>query len=426
MNKILKKHKVRRNFLITLFVIVFINVLSLSFWYEIKIKPTLQNIDNIKQIVMNEKLNNNYKSFINLEEDLKNISNEYNINFEIINENNQILKIGKLEKNDMCLFNKFIKIQNNNYVISAYLPNNVRITNLILSLIIFQIIIIVILMIFTYLLAGQSIITPIEKIINDIRNYKFGKKPIRNEINNELDVIQNEFVNLVDSLEEEKQEQKRIIASISHDIKTPLTSIIGYSSLMEDNLTKKELKEYSNKVHDKALHIKDILGTFDDYLANYDNKKLKLSLISIKDIIKQLDDDYKIELNNKNIDFKIKTNCEKEKLNVDILKMKRVFSNIISNSIKFVPKNGKISIDISKQDDYIVFLISDNGKGVEEENINKIFDPFFTTDAGRKISGLGLSICKEFVEIHNGTISAYNDNGFVIKIKLPVYKEKER
>ncbi len=426
MNKILKKHKVRRNFLITLFVIVFINVLSLSFWYEIKIKPTLQNIGNIKQIVMNEKLNNNYKSFINLEEDLKNISNEYKINFEIINENNQILKIGKLEKNDMCLFNKFIKIQNNNYVISAYLPNNVRITNLILSLIIFQIIIIVLLMIFTYLLAGHSIITPIEKIINDIRNYKFGKKPIRNEINNELDVIQNEFVNLVDSLEEEKQEQKRIIASISHDIKTPLTSIIGYSSLMEDNLTKKELKEYSNKVHDKALHIKDILGTFDDYLANYDNKKLKLSLISIKDIIKQLDDDYKIELNNKNIDFKIKTNCEKEKLNVDILKMKRVFSNIISNSIKFVPENGKISIDISKQDDYIVFLISDNGKGVEEENINKIFDPFFTTDAGRKISGLGLSICKEFVEIHNGTISAYNDNGFVIKIKLPVYKEKER
>ena len=117
MNKILKKHKVRRNFLITLFVIVFINVLSLSFWYEIKIKPTLQNIGNIKQIVMNEKLNNNYKSFINLEEDLKNISNEYKINFEIINENNQILKIGKLEKNDMCLFNKFIKIQNNNYVI---------------------------------------------------------------------------------------------------------------------------------------------------------------------------------------------------------------------------------------------------------------------------------------------------------------------
>ena len=52
MNKILKKHKVRRNFLITLFVIVFINVLSLSFWYEIKINPTLQNIDNIKQIVM--------------------------------------------------------------------------------------------------------------------------------------------------------------------------------------------------------------------------------------------------------------------------------------------------------------------------------------------------------------------------------------
>ena len=367
-----------------------------------------------------------YSSYEELEKNIDSLSQEYDVILNIVDEENNTLKDNKPQETNLEIFSTFTKVDNHLYIINGYFSKEINPVNIILSLISFQIIIVAILMISAYIFTGHLIITPIEKIINDLRNYKFGKKPARNEVNNELDVIQNEFVNLVDSLEEEKQEQKRIIASISHDIKTPLTSIIGYSSLMEDNLTKKELKEYSNKVHDKALHIKDILGTFDDYLANYDNKKLKLSLISIKDIIKQLDDDYKIELNNKNIDFKIKTNCEKEKLNVDILKMKRVFSNIISNSIKFVPENGKISIDISKQDDYIVFLISDNGKGVEEENINKIFDPFFTTDAGRKISGLGLSICKEFVEIHNGTISAYNDNGFVIKIKLPVYKEKER
>ena len=426
MINIFKNHKVRRNFIITLFIIVLINVISLVTWYYLRIKPSLENIENTKEIIINEKIAPSYSSYEDLEKNINSLTQEYDVILNIVDENNNILKDNQPQKNNLEIFSTFTKVDNKLYIINGYFSKKINPVNIILSLISFQIIIVAILMISAYIFTGHLILTPIENLINDIRNYKFGKKPVRNEVNNELDVIQNEFVNLVDSLEAEKKEQKRIIASISHDIKTPLTSIIGYSSLMEDNLSKKEIKEYSTKVHEKALHIKDILATFDDYLVNYDKQKITLSVVSIKDLINELNEDYKIELNNKNIEFNITTDCENAKLNIDILKIKRVFSNIISNSAKFVPKKGLINITILKKNNYIEFSIADNGPGVDENIIDKLFDPFFTTDPSRKISGLGLSICKEFIEVHKGTIKAYNDHGLTIKFKLPVYNEKDK
>lgn len=426
MINIFKNHKVRRNFIITLFIIVLINVISLVTWYYLRIKPSLNNIENTKETIINEKIAPSYSSYEELEKNIDSLSQEYDVILNIVDEENNTLKDNKPQETNLEIFSTFTKVDNHLYIINGYFSKEINPVNIILSLISFQIIIVAILMISAYIFTGHLIITPIEKIINDLRNYKFGKKPARNEVNNELDVIQNEFVNLVDSLEAEKKEQKRIIASISHDIKTPLTSIIGYSSLMEDNLSKKEIKEYSTKVHEKALHIKDILATFDDYLVNYDKQKITLSVVSIKDLINELNEDYKIELNNKNIEFNITTDCENAKLNIDILKIKRVFSNIISNSAKFVPKKGLINITILKKNNYIEFTIADNGPGVDEKIIDKLFDPFFTTDPSRKISGLGLSICKEFIEVHKGTIKAYNDHGLTIKFKLPVYNEKDK
>ena len=117
-------------------------------------------------------------------------------------------------------------------------------SSMIFGLIIFQIALVSIIMAFVFVFVRLKLISPVENIVKDIRNYKLGKKPKRANVNGELGIIQNEFVNLVDSLENEKSEQNRIIASISHDIKTPLTSIIGYSNLIKDgSVSKKEIKE---------------------------------------------------------------------------------------------------------------------------------------------------------------------------------------
>ena len=192
-------------------------------------------------------------------------------------------------------------------------------------------------MLLIFLFAKDKIIKPVNRIIENIRNYKFGKRPSRVVIDNEFSLIQNEFVSLVDSLEEEKKEQNRIIASISHDIKTPLTSILGYSNLIEEEkLTKEEIKKYNQKIYEKALHLKNILATFDDYLVNQREQKLELTSIKIKDLVKEIEKDYKLELENNGVELVIKTDIEESTITLDITKFKRIISNLISNSMRYL------------------------------------------------------------------------------------------
>lgn len=420
---------IKKRFFILVSIIVIINACSLGFWYNFKIKPTFIHNEKISQKIEDRELKNEYASKKELKKELHRISEKYAVKFEVVDDERKLVLNVDVKDADFLLFSDIVKIQDETFILTAYLHRDFSVASMIISMIFFQIFIIFILMTSTFYATGRTIINPIQKIVNDIRSYKFGKKPVKNEVNTELDLIQNEFVNLVDSLEEEKKEQNRIIASISHDIKTPLTSIIGYSTLLDDDtLSKEEIKKYSVKINEKAIHIKNILGTFDEYLTSYDNKKLKLTNIRVKDIIKDLIADYKIELESKNIKFILNNKCGTEVVKVDVLKLKRVFSNIISNSIRYVPQdNGLIEIDISCDDKNVYFSVRDNGPGIDEKIIDKVFDPFFTTDQSRKISGLGLSICKEFIEMLDGEISLKNDQGLVVSFSIPIsYRIKSK
>lgn len=425
MKKIFDESVLKKRIFIIVCIIVVVNIVSLLLWYNFRIKPAFIYNNEVRKIIEVNELKKEYEDKETFEKELDRIAKKYNAKFRVVDENkNEILTID-VKDADFFLFSDVISVGDEMYILNAYLHRNFSVTSMTISLIVFQIFVIFVLMTSTFFATGKTIINPIQRIVSDIRNYKFGKKPVKNEVNTELDIIQNEFVNLVDSLEEEKKEQNRIIASISHDIKTPLTSIIGYSSLMDDdNLSIEEVREYSKKINEKAKHIKSILGTFDDYLTNYDNKKLKLDNILVKDIISEINSDYKIELNNNGIEFNVECDCSNVLIKVDVLKLKRIISNIISNSIRYVSDDGRIDVLVTKEENFVRFSIRDNGSGVDEKIIDKIFDPFFTTDSSRKISGLGLSIVKEFVEMHGGEIVAKNNDGFMIEFTIPISDEK--
>lgn len=418
----MKKRKLKRKIShITAFIII-INVLSMCLWYQLRIKPLLFTIKDIEKEITEQDLNYKYQCKEELLSDIELISNKYNIKFSLKNIYEEELTDYKITDKDTFLFIKVINIEDDFYILKAYLNRKINTLNIVIELILFQILVVTLFMFLILIFTRNKIIKPTEKIIDEIRNYKLGHTPKKVNVNNEFDLIHNEFVTLVDTLEEEKNEQNRIISSISHDIKTPLTSIIGYSSLIEENkLTKEEIINYNKKINSKALHIKNLLNTFDEYLANHNNQTLKLDIIRIKDIIDDLNNDYKIELENNNIDFFINTKLSDEYVLVDVLKLKRIFSNMISNSVRFIKdRKGLITISITKEDKYYKFVVSDNGCGVDEEILSKIFEPLFTTDKSRKNSGLGLSICKEFVEMHGGSIRAYNNiTGLSIEFMIP-------
>ena len=394
-----------------------INAVLIVGWLSVRTTPALNKIEEFK-VSISKEINKDYSSVDDLIENLNKYSKEKNISYTLKDSNNKELV---KSKEGMNFFSGFIEINNEIYYINFTSLNRENILKLIREGCIFQIIIFLVLYVLIFITARNIIIKPTEEITNDIKNYKFGKKIERRKINGELGLIQNEFVNLTERLEEEKKEQNRIIASISHDIKTPLTSIIGYADLISEEDDLKTIKQHNNKITDKALNLKEILSSFDDYLVNYENSPLKLTKVKIKDIVNELNNDYKIDLENNNIEFEIITKLNKDEINVDTLKLKRIFSNLISNSTRYLSSEGKITISITKDENNYIFKIYDNGKGVYENILDKLFSPFFTTDKSRKISGLGLSICKEFVELHGGSIKANNvKKGFEIEFTIPI------
>ncbi len=409
----MKKKSISRKILIGLIFITTVNILTLGLWFLCNVEPMVNRKKALKKEIVTKEIKDNYQSLDNLIFDLDNIKKEKEITFSI--EKEKALK----DKQDLYLFSKKVLINSESYIVNAYFYKNMSILKLILELLAFQSILLTICMFLVFLFARDKIIKPVNKIIDAIRNYKFGKKPEPVPAENEFALIQNEFVSLVDSLEEEKKEQNRIIASISHDIKTPLTSILGYSNLIEEeNLTKEEIKKYNKKIYEKALHLKNVLATFDDYLINQKEQKLELTSIKIKDLVEEIEKDYKLELMNNGVELIIKTSLEKEIIKLDIVKFKRIISNLISNSMRYLNNNGEVLIEITSDKDNYFFHFKDNGPGVEEKILDKVFEPLFTTDNSRKISGLGLSICKEFVLMHGGSITGYNDNGFNIDFSI--------
>lgn len=370
---------------------------------------------------------------------LESSDNLYNTIVQIVDQKNAIITVkdkfgnllysnnkGSIE--NLYVATSIIEVNKETFIITYCDDNIASIPNylIIQNFMIFQVVLGIVIIAFGLMFANSKLLNPIVKLQRDVRNYKDGIKPSKRKVKTSIDEVQNTFVELVDNLEEERQKQNRIIASISHDIKTPLTSIIGYSNRLNtaklNDVTK---NKYVEKIYNKSLVMKELIEEFDDYLSCNIEDNLKRQPIKISDLVEMLKSDYLDELEEKNIDFEIKTNCLKSYIYVDVFKMKRVFSNIITNSVNHLEKAKKhISIKITKKKKNILFSISDNGTGVKKEHLDKIFEPLFTTDPSRKISGLGLSICKQIIESHDGKIAATNNIEGGLKITFTLKEGK--
>ena len=413
----MSRRTLRKAIILLLTFSLILTITSLFIWNIAYLNPLEKDIEKQANLIKEKLLNNNYQTYKELITTLDDIPN---INYSIESTTHEITQGGKKNNNKTEIFSELVEIENKNYLLKVYSNKILNPSEIIKNFFFFYAIMTFVITLVIGIMLERLIIKPINSILSEIKDYKFGTKPKKKKIKNEIDVIQNEFVELTDSLNEKNKEQNRIIASISHDLKTPLTSVIGYSNLMlNKNITKKQIEKYNEQINLKAKNMKEILNTFDEYLVDNTNQSLKLETIKIGYLLKHLHDDYYLDLKSNNIDFVIECDCKEEYIKVDISKIRRIFSNIISNSVRYIVTRGIIKIKVESKNNYFIFTISDNGKGIDEKYINKIFDPFFTTDKGRKISGLGLSICKEFIEMHGGSIKGYNNLGFTVEFTIP-------
>ncbi|MBO3444306.1 HAMP domain-containing sensor histidine kinase [Clostridium sp. CCUG 7971] len=254
------------------------------------------------------------------------------------------------------------------------------------------------------------------------RKFKLGY-PDRNlekllvEINNYLEETQNYKLKYIKREEDIRKE----IENISHDLRTPLTSIRGYLELIDDeDITENEKKDYIQIVEKRAKVLQNLIQDFYD-LSRLENNDYNFN-IEIIDINKELKEQILMFYNdfeNKNIDVDIKLEEKPMFVNLDKNAIERVFHNLIQNATKY--SKSKFCISMNRTDNGIIIELKNDVDDINKEELDLLFNRFYIKDNSRSrdSSGLGLTITKFLVESMNGKIEAKLDKGYIIfKIKF--------
>lgn len=252
------------------------------------------------------------------------------------------------------------------------------------------------------------------------------------ELCNDFEIMRVRLKDSVTMKNKYDENRKLIVSSISHDLKTPITSIKGYVEGILDGVANTEEKvfDYLKIINMKADYMNIII---DDLLLH---SKLDLNQIPYNfestDIVNYFEDcicECEGELKKYNIDMSLDNQLVTTRLvKIDREKLRRVIINIIDNARKYMDKeHGKINIELRETNASIIIEIRDNGMGIDEEEVNKIFNRFYRIDKSRnetKGSGLGLAIAKQIVEDHKGRIWAISHGNEGTSILMTLGKNR--
>ncbi len=239
-------------------------------------------------------------------------------------------------------------------------------------------------------------------------------------------------------LEEANKVKNDFIASVTHELKTPLNSILGFSEILLDKsagpLNEKQIEYLKNiEISGKRL-LKMILSIINISKIGAHHIDFIMSNFSIKEVINQAVNGMLPLISKKKIKFSEKIEILNEIIIGDVQKVRQIIDNLLSNAVKFTSENGRIELRIKVQDKffknniyikYILIEVEDTGIGISPENITKIFEKFVQIDHNISGSGLGLAICKKFVGFHGGEIGVKSvpGAGSTFYFTLPIINE---
>lgn len=269
-------------------------------------------------------------------------------------------------------------------------------------------------------------------------NLDFELKPMAEDELGELcQDLEEMRIRLKDNAEEKlryDRESKELISNISHDLKTPVTTIKGYAEGIMDGVadTPEKMQKYIRTIYNKADEMNTLINELTLYTKIDTNRiPYNFNTLSVNAYFNDCAEDLSIELESKNVEFGYFNYVETDvKVIADPEQIRRVIHNIVNNSLKYMDKpKGKINLRVKDVGDFVQIELEDNGKGIAAKDLPSIFDRFYRTDASRNSSkggsGIGLSIVKKIVEEHGGKIWATSreETGTTMYFVLRKYQE---
>lgn len=259
------------------------------------------------------------------------------------------------------------------------------------------------------------------------------------EVRGDLGRIIQSINGLVDStvtaIEEERrieQSKDELITNVSHDIRTPLTSIIGYLGLVEDKQyhSEEELLKYTHTAYMKAKHMKSLVEDLFEYTkVRQPGVPIYYLTFDMVQLVEQLAVDFELEASKKGIDIEVNATPSQIMMEGDTEKLVRVFNNLITNALKYGKGATKICIDLEKNGTEIKITVRNNGEMIPKKSLEQLFDRFYRVEESRSQAtggtGLGLAIAQSIIALHGGYIYAKSNSEWTsFIIHLPIQKNK--
>jgi len=255
------------------------------------------------------------------------------------------------------------------------------------------------------------------------------------ELSGDLAKVVTSINGLVDStvaaIEDERKIEKskdELITNVSHDIRTPLTSIIGYLGLIEDRQfhNQEDLLKYTHTAYVKAKQMKLLVDDLFEYTkVRQPSVPINSINFDMAQLIEQLAADFELEADKNDMIIQVNANPASIKMDGDTEKLVRVFNNLLSNALKYGKGGKNIVIDVEKVGTEAVIAVRNDGPPIPKKSLDQLFDRFYRVEESRSQetggTGLGLAIAQSIIALHGGYIYATSDNrwtSFIIHLPL--------
>lgn len=260
--------------------------------------------------------------------------------------------------------------------------------------------------------------------------------PISGSMNDVVASINTLVDSTVAAMEEERkieQSKDELITNVSHDIRTPLTSIIGYLGLIEDKQygTMEDVERYIHIAYTKALQMKVLVNDLFEYTkVRQPSTPLSIQELNLGRFLEQIAAEFELESSKQHMDIEVFMNTEPLMIEVDVDKIARVFNNLISNALKYGKGGTWIHITAEKIGTEAIISVINDGNKIPKESLDELFGRFYRVETSRSQhtggTGLGLAIAQSIVTLHGGYIHAEsNDKQTKFMMRLPIKQSIE-
>lgn len=248
---------------------------------------------------------------------------------------------------------------------------------------------------------------------------------------------------LVDTITQAMQEERasekskdELITNVSHDLRTPLTSIIGYLGLIEDHQyqSEEDIVKYSHIAYDKAKQMKNLVEDLFEYTkVQQHGAPVNLMTVDLGQLLEQVGASFELEADKKGMAINVSYEPTPLSITADPEKLGRLFSNLVANALKYGHGASYIHLTAKQLGEKVVITVADDGEKIPAESVKHLFERFYRVESSRNKAtggtGLGLAIVQSIVELHHGSVTARSDDqetAFVVTLPVKQVQKEVR